>query len=79
MTLAASEPSAPRDPAFRCAPWTQAQGVDPIGSAGQFDELLLVEWALPWPSDVSEVEALATAAAHPGARVMMVVPRADSA
>ena len=53
--------------------------MDPIGSAGSFDELLLVEWALPWPSDVSEVEALAAAAAHPGARVMMVVPHADSA
>jgi hypothetical protein len=70
---------APRDPDYRCSPWTQAQGVDPIGSAGSFDELLLVEWALPWPADVSEVEALAAAAAHPGARVMMVVPQADSA
>jgi hypothetical protein len=69
----------PRNPEYRCSPWTQAQGVDPIGSAGAFDELLLVEWALPWPSDVSEVEALAVAAAHPGARVMMVVPREDSA
>ncbi len=68
----------PRDPAFRCSPWTQAQGVDPIGSAGQFDQLLLVEWPLPWPSDVSEVEGLASAAAHPGARVMMVVPHPDS-
>ena len=69
----------PRDPDYRCSPWTQAQGVDPIGSAGSFDELLLVEWALPWPADVSEVEALAVAAAHPRARVMMVVPHADSA
>ena len=51
--------------------------MDPIGSAGAFDELLLVEWPLPWPSDVSEVEALAAAAAHPGARVMLVVPHAD--
>jgi hypothetical protein len=79
MTLAASEVPAVRDPDYRCSPWTRAQGVDPIGSAGSFDQLLLVEWALPWPSDVSEVEALAAAAAHPGVRVMMVVPHADAA
>jgi hypothetical protein len=77
VDAAQSDPT-PRDPEFRCSPWTQAQGVDPIGSAGRFEELLLVEWALPWPSDVSEVEALAAAAARPGARVMMVVPRPDS-
>ena len=72
------EPSA-RDPQLRCAPWTQAQGVDPIGSAGAFDQLLLVEWPLPWPSDVSEIEPLETAAADPRARVMAVVPRDDGA
>ncbi|MDP1806694.1 MAG: hypothetical protein Q8K72_16065, partial [Acidimicrobiales bacterium] len=65
------------DTGFRCSPWTQAQGVDPIGSAGQIDELLLVEWALPWPADVSEVPELATIAADPRARLMLVVPRAD--
>ena len=69
---------AARDPEYRCSPWTQAQGVDPIGSAGEFDQLLLVEWALPWPSDVSEIEPLAAAAADPRARVMAVVPHADS-
>ncbi|MET0903671.1 MAG: sucrase ferredoxin [Acidimicrobiales bacterium] len=77
LDAAATDPI-PRDPAFRCSPWTHAQGVDPIGSAGSFDELLLVEWPLPWPSDVSEVEALAEAAAHPRARVMLVVPPAGS-
>ncbi|MFL6206737.1 MAG: sucrase ferredoxin [Acidimicrobiales bacterium] len=76
---AAEVDPARRDPDYRCSPWTQAQAVDPIGSAGAFDELLLVEWALPWPSDVSDVDALAAAAAHPGARVMMVVPHADAA
>ena len=34
---AAEADPTPRDPAFRCSPWTQAQGVDPIGSAGAFD------------------------------------------
>jgi hypothetical protein len=70
---------APREheQAFRCAPWTQAQGVDPVGSAVAFDALLLVEWPLPWPSDVSEIPELADAVVHGGARVMTVVPRAD--
>src|SRR5687768_4046226 len=67
------------DAAYRCSPWTQAQGVDPIGSAGAFDQLLLVEWPLPWPSDVGEVPALAEIAADPRARLMMVVPHTDGA
>ena len=67
----------PPDPELRCAPWTKAQGVDPIGSAGRFDALLLVEWPLPWPSDVSDIPALAPASGDPRARVMTVVPRAD--
>ena len=60
---------------FRCAPWTQRQGVDPVGSASPFDALLLVEWPLPWPKDVGEIPALAEAAADPRAMVMAVVPR----
>ena len=76
----AAEPSPRRAiPTFRCSPWTQAQGVDPIGSAGAFDQLLLVEWPLPWPSDVSEIDPLAAAAADPRARLMTVVPHADAA
>ena len=78
MTLADGEPR-PHLAEYRCSPWTQAQGVDPIGSAGMLDELLLVEWPLPWPADVSEIAALAPAAAHPRARLMTVVPRADDA
>jgi hypothetical protein len=60
---------------LRCAVWTLAQGVDPIGSTPRFDALLLVEWPLPWPRDVSEIESLATAAADPRATLMAVVPR----
>jgi hypothetical protein len=67
----------PHDPAFRCAPWTQAQAVDPIGSATTFDALLLVEWPLPWPADVSDIPALAPAAGDGRARVMTVVPQGD--
>jgi hypothetical protein len=62
---------------LRCAVWTEAQGVDPIGSAPRFDALLLVEWPLPWPKDVSEIDALAAAVgADPLTRVMTVLPQA---
>lgn len=67
----------PHDPAFRCSPWTRAQGVDPLGSAPAFDALILVEWPLPWPNDVAEVPELAAASTAPGVRVMTVVPRHD--
>jgi hypothetical protein len=69
--------STPPNPAFRCSPWTQEQSVDPIGSASTFDALLLVEWPLPWPRDVTEIPALAPAAADGRARLMTVVPLAD--
>jgi hypothetical protein len=77
MTDLVEGPEHPHDPDLRCAPWTQAQAVDPIGSAGSFDALLLVEWPLPWPHDVGEIPALAEAVVRPGARVMTVVPRHD--
>jgi hypothetical protein len=63
---------------YRCAPWTRAQDVDPVGSASPFDALLLVEWPLPWPEDVSKIEALAEAAADRRATVMAVVPQDGS-
>jgi hypothetical protein len=75
----AADPRVRRDPDFRCSPWTQAQDVDPIGSAGAFDQLLLVEWPLPWPADVEQIPALAEAAGDARARLMTVVPRADDA
>jgi hypothetical protein len=67
----------PHDPAYRCSPWTKAQGVDPIGSTPEFDALVLVEWPLPWPHDVAEIAMLADAVAVPGVRVMTVVPQPD--
>lgn len=75
MTI--DEAPAGPDPALRCAPWTAAQAVDPIGSATTFPALLLVEWPLPWPHDVADIPELAAAARHGGARVMTVVPRHD--
>ncbi|MBX6388969.1 MAG: sucrase ferredoxin [Frankia sp.] len=47
------------EPDFRCAPWTQGQRVDPIGSALTCDLLVLVEVAPPWPHDVGEMPAFA--------------------
>ncbi|MEO6318298.1 MAG: sucrase ferredoxin [Acidimicrobiales bacterium] len=64
---------------LRCSIWTRAQGVDPIGTAGRFDAVLLVEWPLPWPPDVAEIPALTAASADPRARVMTVVPIIDDA
>ncbi|MEX2292968.1 MAG: sucrase ferredoxin [Acidimicrobiales bacterium] len=76
--MTSTEPATPAaDSTFRCSPWTRAQGVDPIGSTPQFDALILVEWPLPWPSDVSEIPELAEASMTPGVRVMLVVPRHD--
>jgi hypothetical protein len=55
-TLATEPPGAD---AYRCAPWTQAQGVDPVGSALTCDRLILVETPPPWPADVSEIPVFA--------------------
>ncbi len=72
--MTTAEPDAHHhDPAFRCSPWTRAQGVDPVGSAASFDALVLVEHPLPWPNDVSELPVLAGRSA-PGVRLMAVVP-----
>jgi hypothetical protein len=64
---------------FRCSIWTHEQGVDPVGSTTPFDALLLVEWPLPWPKDIGEIEALSAAARDPRASVMAVVPHGDGA
>lgn len=72
---AVEQPPVPQEADLRCSPWTRAQGVDPIGSAGSFDALVLVEWPLPWPADVSDVPELAAAASTDGVRVMLVVPQ----
>ncbi|MDT3442213.1 sucrase ferredoxin [Pseudofrankia sp. BMG5.37] len=44
---------------YRCAPWTRAQNVDPVGSALTCDTLVLIEVPPPWPKDVSEIPAFA--------------------
>ena len=44
----------------RCAPWTRAQGADPVGSALTCDTLVLIEVPPPWPRDVGELPAFAS-------------------
>jgi hypothetical protein len=68
------------DDCVRCAPWTQQQGVDPIGTATAADGFLLIEWALPWPAKIEAIEALAPvfdAAGDARLRVQLVVPPGD--
>lgn len=61
---------------FRCAPWTEARGVDPIGSATRFDRLVTAEVPAPWPRDVSDMDWLAPLPELPGVRVQAIVPEA---
>lgn len=63
---------------LRCAEWTAAEAVDPVGSAGQHRLVLLVEVAQPWPKDVAEIPELAAVAnTDPSVRVLAVVPRQE--
>jgi hypothetical protein len=48
---------------LRCSAWTRSNGVDPIGTAGSYAGVLLVERPLPWPRDVAEIPELTDVAA----------------
>ena|GEM_PF-165417 len=75
-TLAPERPAAS---AYRCAPWTRAQGVDPVGSALTTDLIVLIETPPPWPQDVSGIPvfaALARLSSSP-ARLLAVRPADD--
>lgn len=66
---------------IRCAEWTRAQGLDPIGSAGSYQGFLLVDWPLPWPRDVGEIPPLAPLAADlkaQGTRLQALVAARDA-
>ena len=60
----------------RCAPWAKACGLRPAGTAVRAPGgVLLVQWPLPWPRDVSDVAQLAPVldVAKPrGIRVLLV-------
>jgi hypothetical protein len=61
----------------RCSDWARAEGLDPVGSAGCYRGFLLVEWPLPWPRDLSEIEGLrgvAVLAREAGFRLQGLIP-----
>jgi hypothetical protein len=67
------------DVRYRCAPWTRAQGADPIGSALTCDTLVLIETPPPWPRDVGEIPAFAEVLGLRRTRLLAVRPAADEA
>jgi hypothetical protein len=65
---------------LRCSVWTAAQDVDPVGSAGRHDVIVVVETRGVWPADVGTLPGIAEAmAADPGALVLSVVPDPERA
>jgi hypothetical protein len=61
----------------QCSTWARQEDVDPIGTAGHFDGLLLLDLPLPWPRDIGEVPELArinAAAQEKNTRLQALVP-----
>lgn len=61
----------------RCAEWTVERAVDPIGSAGRYDTMVLVETPAPWPSDVASLPGFAEAAAARPHTLILAVAASD--
>jgi len=64
------------DDNLRCSAWTRSHDVDPIGTAGCYAGLLMVEWPLPWPrnlADIPQLTGVAGACARAGIRLQAVV------
>jgi hypothetical protein len=58
---------------FRCSPWTERSGIDPIGSAPTFHRLVAVEVPQPWPPAVEDMEWVAGVEPAAGTRVQAIV------
>ena len=61
----------------RCSDSARAQGTRMLGSAGRYSAFLLVQWPLPWPRDVGDIDELAPVtalASSIGARVQLLQP-----
>lgn len=60
-----------------CSSWARGESVDPIGTAGSYVCVVMIEWTGPWPSDVSDLSPLAKVvgvlAGHQ-VRVLLVKP-----
>jgi hypothetical protein len=48
--------------AFRCSGFARDEDLDPVGSAGSYPGVVLVEIPLPWPREITEHPALAPVA-----------------
>src|SRR5688572_8716826 len=57
-----------------CSTVNLSQAIDPIGSAGTYRRIVLVEHPLPWPSDIAALPAFADAPRADGTLVLAVVP-----
>lgn len=66
---------------MRCAEFARRERLDPVGSAGNYSGMLLVELPLPWQSRIEDMEEIAAAVTALGVarkqryRVQAVVPR----
>lgn len=63
---------------LRCSTYIRSQGVDPVGTAGSYSGILVIDWPLPWPRDASEIPGLAEvadAARRTGVRLQVTVPQ----
>lgn len=61
---------------MRCAEWARSVALDPIGTAPSLDQVVLVEWPLPWPAELDAIDELAAIGSSvAGRRVrLQVVP-----
>jgi hypothetical protein len=60
-----------------CSTVNLNQAIDPIGSAGTYRRIVLVEQPLPWPSDIGALPTFAALPRAAGTLVLAVVPPAD--
>lgn len=61
---------------LRCAAWTVAQAVDPIGSAVQVDRFVTFEVPQPWPARTEDLGWSQGLPGVPGVRLQAIVPEA---
>ncbi len=61
---------APIIPRVRCAPFREATGADPIGSAGGYDGFLVVDVPLPWEAEVTSQDPIRSVVDGPSGSVV---------
>lgn len=66
------------DTKVRCSAWARDVDLSPLATIGSYSGYLLVETPLPWPKDVSEIEALSSVTdrmSQLNVRIQALVPR----